>query len=102
MSLFKIVSFNAEGLSAAKLDLLSGLNADIICVQETHKDSVPPTIPGMHLTIHHQSPVHGSAIYARNPSTIINSLDVSHGGFDILRVETQHFGVVSVYKTPPT
>ncbi|NEO82313.1 reverse transcriptase domain-containing protein [Moorena sp. SIO4G3] len=100
--MFKIVSFNAEGLSAAKVDLLSGLNADIICVQETHKDSVPPKIPGMHLTIHHQSPVHGSAIYARDPSTITNSLDVSHGGIEILRVETQHLCVVSVYKPPPT
>ena len=68
MSLFKTISFNAERLSSAKLELLASLNADIICVQEAHKDSVPPKLPGMHLVIHHTSPVYGSAVYARDPS----------------------------------
>ena len=102
MSLFKIISFNAERLSSAKSELLSNLNASIICVQETHKDSVPPKIPGMHLAIHHQSPVHGSAIYARDPSVITKSIDLSYGGVEILQVETQHLNIVSVYKPPPT
>ena len=102
MAIFKIVSFNAEGISPAKVQILSDLRADILCLQETHKDLTLPDIPGMHLIVHQGSPVHGSAIYAREKATIANSQNLSENGLEILRVETKGLNIVAVYKPPPT
>ena len=102
MGIFKIVSFNAEGISPAKAQILSDLRADILCLQETHKELTLPDIPGMHLIIHQGSPVHGSAIYAREKAIITNSENLSINGLEILRVETKGLNIVAVYKPPPT
>ena len=56
----------------------------------------------MHLLIHHGDPKHGSAIYARDKSTIMLSQDFSEQGMEILRVETTQMTITSVYKPPPT
>ncbi len=85
-------------MSAAKSDIIANLDADIACLQETHKDLVPPKIPGMHLIIHHPSPVHGSAIYVRDKSVNKTSTDLSDGGLEILQVDTEHLNITSVYK----
>ncbi len=85
---------------AAKSEIIASLEADIVCPQETHKDLVPPKIPGMHLIIHHPSPVHGSAIYVRDKSAIKTSTDLSGGGLEILQVDTEHLNITSVYKPP--
>ena len=69
----KVTTFNTEGISDVKTDILSKLEAGILCVQETHKASTPPDIPGMHFILHHGSNVYGSAVYARNKSIIVNS-----------------------------
>ena len=45
MAIFKIVSFNAEGISPAKVQILSDLRADILCIQETHKNLTLPDMP---------------------------------------------------------
>ena len=97
-----IISFNTEGLSKPKADLLADTKADILCLQETHKDSIPTKIPGMDLAIHHPSPVHGSAIYVRDKSTVLSSNDWSENGMEILVIETRDLTIVSVYKPPPT
>ena len=102
MSRFKVVSFNAEGLSSNKADLLADLEADVLCLQETHKDKTPPNIPGMNLIKYHPNTVHGSAIYARDKSTIVKSSDLSENGMEILQIETTNLTIVSVYKPPPT
>ena len=102
MDKFKVTSFNAEGISAIKTELLSHLDTDILCLQETHKDEAPPTIPGMNLIIHHGSRTHGSAIYAREKATITNSEDLSNSGFELLKVETENLTIPAVYKPPPT
>ncbi|KAK4311281.1 hypothetical protein Pmani_016968 [Petrolisthes manimaculis] len=99
-NIFKVLSLNAEGMSSAKAEILSSSKADVICLQETHKDNVPPKIPGMHLIIHHPSPVYGSAIYAKDKSVILNSSDFSEGGIEIIQVDTTHFKITSVYKPP--
>ena len=101
MKEMKIVSFNCEGLSYVKAELLSALEADILCLQETHKDMTPPAIPGMNLIVHHPSPVHGSAIYIKNIANIDRSHDDTTHGVEILRVETTQMTIVSVYKPPP-
>ena len=102
MSQPKIISFNAEGLSPTKCELLANLNADVLCLQETHKDKEPPKIPGMHLIIYHTSPVHGSAIYARDQAIILNSSDLSENGLEILQIDTAKLTIISVYKPPTT
>ena len=86
MEYFKIISFNAEGISQAKIQILADLKADILCLQETHKQLTMPNIPGMHLIIHHGSPVHGSAIYARDKGLIMNSQDLSDNGLQVLEI----------------
>ncbi len=87
-------------MSAAKSEIRASLDADIVCLQETHKDLVSPNIPGIHLIIHHPSPVHGSAIYVRDKSVIQTSPDLSDGGLEILQVDTEHLKMTSVNKPP--
>lgn len=101
METYKIMAFNAEGITRTKCDILSDLRPDILCLQETHKESTPPNIRGMHLIVHHEHPKHGSAIYARDKTSIISSVDLSLQNVEILRVETAQLIVMSVYK-PPT
>lgn len=100
MSLHKSITFSVEGLTSTKAQLLIRLKA-ILCLQETHKDSIPPNIPGMHLIVHHASRVHGSAIYARERFSIILSNDLSHGEIEILQVRMKQITIISVYKSPP-
>ena len=102
MNSFKITSFNVEGITNTKCDILSDIQADILCLQQTHKDSAPPSVRGMHLIIYHGHPKHRSAIYARDKSTILASQDFSEQGMEILRVETSQMTITSVYKPPPT
>lgn len=102
MSKYRVLSLNAEGMSTTKSEILANLDSDIICLQETHRDPMPPRIPGMHLIIHHPSPIHGSAIYARDKSAIKSSADFSEGGIEILQVGTVHFKITCVYKPPAT
>ncbi len=99
---FRVLSLNAEGISTTKAEILTNLDTDIICLQETHKDTVPPRMPGMHLAIHHPSPVHGSAIYTSDGSVIKSSTDLSEGGLEILQVDTEHLNIIAVYKPPAT
>ena len=102
MKEIKIISFNCEGLSAIKVDLIANLQPDILCLQETHKDTIPPTIPGMHLVVHNPSSVHGSAMYVKNPAIIERSFNDTDQGVEVLRAETTQMTVISVYKPPPT
>ncbi|CAH1242641.1 Hypp6921 [Branchiostoma lanceolatum] len=55
----------------------------------------------MNLVIFHGSPVHGSAIYVRDRTTVKGSSDHSANGLEILRVKTYKLTITSVYK-PPT
>ena len=102
MSKFKIVTFNAEGMSGNKAQILSTFDADVLCLQETHKTSAPPTIPGFDLIIHHPSLVYGSVIYARDKSIVSRSKDLTKSGIEILQLETEHINIISVYKPPLT
>lgn len=57
-------------------------------------------IPGMHLVASHSSPVHGRAIYIRDPSAIVNCCDLSADGLETLQNETTKMKVISVYNPP--
>ena len=98
---FKIVSFNAEGLSTPKSDMLSSLNADVLCIKETHKNDTPPRIPGMHLVTFHPSAVHGSAISIRDKAILRGYQDLTSNGIEVLVVKTSLLTIVSLYKPPP-
>ncbi len=93
---FKVLSLNAVGMSAAKSEIIASFDADIICLQETHKDIVLPKIPGMHLILHHPNPVYGNVIFARDKSVIKTSTDLSYGGLEILQVDTKYLNITSV------
>ena len=95
MKYFKIISFNAKGITPTKCAILSDLQADILT-------PAPPTIYGMHLIIHFPHLKHGSAMYARDKSVITTSQDLSHQDIEILRVETAQLVITSVYKPPNT
>lgn len=102
MTKLKIISFNAEGMSLAKAELISQMDADIICIQETHKASAPTKIKGMHLVIYQESQTHGSAIYVRDCSLVKKSDNLSLNGVEVLMLETDSIRVFSIYKPPPT
>ena len=88
-------------MSAVKVEIISKLQPDILCLQETHKDTTPPAIPGMSMIVHQPSPVHGSAIYAKTPTIIDRSFNDTANNVEVLRVETTQMTVISVYKPPP-
>ena len=97
------MSFNVQGFSSTKAELLSDLKLDVLCIQETHRcDENPPLIPGMHLIIAHGSAKHGSAIFAKDKSIIMESKNHYENGMEILRIETTNLSITSVYKPPPT
>ena len=75
---------------------------DILCLQETHYNTIPPTIPGMHLVVHNPRSVYGSAMYVKNPAIIERSFNDPDQRVEVLRAETTKMRVISVYKPPPT
>ncbi|CAH1277303.1 Hypp9553 [Branchiostoma lanceolatum] len=99
---FNVTSFNAEGLSAAKGDLLTQLGTDVLCLQKPHKTTAPPKIPGMHLVIFHGSRVQGSDFYIRDKTSVKSCFDHSADGLELLRVKANNITITSVYKPPPT
>ena len=75
-----IMSFNVEGLSAAKeqpvADLRHRLQCAVVCVQETHRgrDDIRPSIPGMDLTIERPPSQYGSAIFVTSGTSVNTTL----------------------------
>ena len=86
-----IMSYNVEGLSAAKEQLIADirhrLQCAVVCIQETRRgpDAIRPSIPGMDLAIESPYSQYGSVIFVTS-GTIVNS--------------TSLISVTSVY-TPP-
>ena len=72
------MSFNVEGLSAAKeqliADLRQRLQCAVVCIQETHRgpDAIRPSIPGMDLAIERPHSQYGSAIFVTS-GNIVNT-----------------------------
>ena len=101
-----IMSFNVEGLSAAKqqliTDLRQRLQCAVVCMQETHRgpDAIRRSIPGMDLVIERPHTQYGSAIFVTS-STIVNTASLTDSNnIDILREDIHGISVTSVYKPP--
>ena len=99
----KALSFNVEGLSLAKAELISNLckfeNCDILCLQETHRDekTVRPRIAGMKLITELPLEKYSSAIFCKIEIQPTNVLKINQDDIELLTIETEQVAITSIY-----
>ena len=93
------MSFNVEGPSAAKQQLVADLSSThrcaVVCTQETHRgpNDIRPNVPGIYLTIERPHAQYGSAIFV-TCGTIVNATSLTEvNNIEILRVDLSEVGL---------
>ena len=103
-----LISFNTEGFSIEKADILSSLcrvnNCGVLLLQETHREPTRnrPKIPGMNLIVERPHDQYGSAIYVKPGLDVNNTNIYSDNNIEILSINQEGHTVTSIYKTPNT
>ena len=103
-----LLQLNVEGITKAKISIISHLartyDATAILLQETHAyDANRLKIAGYDLAAHTNSPIHGTATFARNSSNWVY-VDSCEEGKDLewTIVKIEGVNVMNVYKPPYT
>ena len=102
----KILSFNVEGLSAAKAKILSTIcereNCRILCLQETHRGPTNnrPRIVGMRLAIERPHEKYGSAMFVKDTEVLKASIVNETNNIEVLKIEMKHLDIFGLYKPP--
>ncbi|XP_030851787.1 uncharacterized protein LOC115928578 [Strongylocentrotus purpuratus] len=101
-----VLSWNAEGISDAKEEVLAHMckqmNCDVLCLQETHRgsDNPRPKIKGMKLAIERPHRQYGSAIFM-NEKIRPDSTSYTHNNdIEVLNVTIKGLTISSIYKPP--
>ena len=102
-----IVSFNCEGYSSQKEELISDLcaknNCSVLCLQETHhaNESQAINIQGYILVSEIKHAKHGSAILVKENILPESTQAMVHDEIEFLSVTLNNLTVTSIYKPPP-
>ena len=101
-----IMSFNVEGLSAAKqqriAELRHRLQGAVVCIKETHRgpDDIRSNIPGMDVAIERPHSQCGSVMCVALGTIVITTSLTDINNIKILRVYLNGISAASVYKPP--
>lgn len=76
------------------------MKADFMCLQETHRETTGPSIPGMHIAVNFKSNIYGSTILLCDKRLVETAAAKHHGTIELIMVELNQIVVVSVYKIP--
>ena len=101
-----IMSFNVEGFTTNKGDMLGRMcsdnQCDVLCMQETHRDTMDcrPKIPGMKLVLELPDGRYGSAIFIKPELVITSAFSSRMNDTEIITVELGKCTITSIYKPP--
>ena len=103
-----VLSFNVEGISTAKQELLADIcvrtQCQVLCLQETHRgqDDIRPRVPGMRLVAERPHEQYGSAIYVKSGIRVYSTKVSADNNIEVLTVLLDDdVSITSIYK-PPT
>lgn len=96
----KIMSFNVKRDSAEQADVLSGIKADIMCLQETQRETTTPNISNMHIAANIESSMYGSTVLVREQRQLKNTAVKHQDAMEPIIAELNQTAVVSVYNPP--
>lgn len=100
-----ILSFNIEGFSSAKANIISATakEYDLMCLKETHKALTysRPTIPGQTLVAEIRHKQYGSAVFTR-PGLQIEQIHTqsSDTNIECITISLKDIMIMAVYKPP--
>ena len=109
MPQIKILTFNCEGYSNTKANLITSTcqdeNINVVLLQETHKSSKTcrPTLDGFKLANEIPHAKHGSAVFVRNDIILERSeTQLFNSDIETITLHFNNISITSVYKPPKT